>query len=126
MLNTPLIEDTLCHITSYPELHNQTFFYEQTEFGLTACYAGRALLLAGYEASLSNRVGSLSSMAIHPITGERLNVFYEAQQVLGLDRSWAQNLFTPVNTRHMIERKVKDLLNESPMERYYELVSERA
>ena len=126
MVNAALLEETLGHIKAYPELHSQSYFYEMTEFGLAACFAARALLLAGYESTLTNRLGSMSSMAIHPETRERVLVFYEAQKVLGLDREWAENLFTPINTRLMLERKVKDLLNGSSLEKYYDLVSHRS
>lgn len=123
-MNAALIEETMAHIRSHPELHSQSYFYEMTEFGVAACFAARALLLAGYESTL-NRPGSMSSMAIHPITRERVLVFYEAQKVLGLSREWAENLFSPINTRLMLEQKVKDLLNGSSLERYHDLVPDR-
>lgn len=127
MINRPLLEDTLAHICGLPELHSQSFFYEVNEYGLAACYAGRSLLLSGYEAALTSvREGATSCLAIEPYTRERVNVWEEAREVLGIDRQWATNLFTPVNTRYMLERKVKDLLNGSPLDRYYELLSERS
>src|SRR6478752_3264506 len=112
MVNTALLESTLDHIKSYPELHNQGIIFQVNEFGLSACFAGRALLLAGYKAALLMREGAFSGMARHPVTGEIVLAWDEAKGVLGLTDQQARDLFAPVNTRSALELKAKDLLNE--------------
>lgn len=121
MVNDALLEDTMLHIRTYPELHNPTYFFEATDFGLAACFAGRALLLIGYEPELN--LANIGNMVRRPEGGKRVPAWSEAKDILRLDERQAMNLFTPVNTAHMLERKVKDLLNGSPLDTYYELVS---
>ena len=123
MVNVDLLERTLSHISDFPELHNQTGFYEVNEFGVAACFAARALLLAGYTAAFAfYEIGDTTSLAQHPVTKHLVPAWYEAQEVLGLSKEQAANLFRSSNTRQMIELKVKDLINGSPLERYSDLL----
>jgi len=126
MVDASLLEETLSHIRDNPELHDQSYCYSVNEFGLVACFAGRSLLLRGYDADLPMNLGACGSMATRPETNHRVGVLGEAQEILGLDHHWAVNLFTPLNTRNMLERKVKDLLSGSSMDTYYELLSVRS
>lgn len=121
MINATLLEETATHIRSFPELHSQSYFFEQTEFGIAACFAGRALLLSGYTPEFN--LPNIGNVAWHPRTCELVPAWGEARTVLGLSMEQAHNLFTPINNSRMIDRKVKDLLNGSPLDTYYELVS---
>lgn len=120
-MDAALLEDTMLHIRSYPELHNQSYYYEQSDYGLCACFAGRALLLAGYSPVMT--YGIRGCIAAHPTNGTFVNVWTEARERLGIEDKWAANLFTPQNTRRMLDLKVKDLLNGSPLRTYRELLS---
>lgn len=120
MVNSSLLDNTIHHIRCNPELHNQMFFYEVSDFGMTACFAGRALLLAGYKPVMTHYPRGCK--AEDPHTGAFVKVCETARDVLGLDDQWAVNLFRPDNTREMLELKVKDLLNGSPLDRYHELL----
>lgn len=114
MINTLLLESTLDHIKSYPELHHQWGYFEVNEFGLAACFAARSLLISGYEAMIGQKVGSKSCLAQHPRTGETVGVWPEAQKRLRLNNETAKRLFTATNTRESIEQTIKDLLNTAP------------
>ena len=127
MVNASLLEETMAHIRSYPELHHQYGYYEVNEFGLAACFAARSLLIAGYTPLINTeRVGAVSCLVSHPDTKVTLGVWDEARDVLGLTGDWAKNLFTSTNTRKMLEQKVKDVINGSPLDRYHELIPSRA
>lgn len=119
MINAQLLESTISHIRDFPELHAQSGFYSVNEFGVAACFAGRSLLLAGYEAALPLRLGATSSLAKHPTAGI-VNVWDEARIVLGIGRLSAATLFSATNTRRDLEHYVKDILNG---ERCNDLVS---
>ena len=115
-----LLEETMLHIRTFPELHNQSFFFERTDLGLRACFAGRACLLSGLEVVL-NPLGWGGSV-IHQILLQ--SAFTVARDLLGLTHDQARNLFTPLNTTHMLELKVKDLVNGSPLRTYNECLPE--
>jgi len=122
MVNVQLLGQAMTHIIKHPELHHQTGCYEVNEFGVAACLAGRTLLLAGYEPMLPMIDGARSSLAQNPRTHEIVSVWNEARDILGLAREQASNLFAPSNTRLMLEKKVNDLLKQSPLERYSDLI----
>jgi len=48
MINAKLLQDTLVHIKEHPEQHDQRHWGVMTACGTTFCFAGTALLLAGY------------------------------------------------------------------------------
>ena len=121
MINVQLLERTLAHIVAFPELHHQTGFFEVNEFGVSACFAGRSLLLSGYKHLLPEREGARGCIVQHPETKETVAVWHEARKILGLSKEQASSLFSSINTRHMLECKVKELLNQS--DRYCDLVS---
>jgi hypothetical protein len=116
-----LLEETMLHIRTYPELHNQSYFFEQAELGLAACFAGRACLLAGLEVVLHGFDG-VGGSVVH--NGLLKSAFPAARDLLGLTHDQARNLFTPLNTTHMLELKVKDLVNGSPLRTYNEYLPE--
>lgn len=120
MVNASLLEGTISHIRDFPELHSQSFYYERNEFGLAACFAGRALILAGY-----TPIATMGT-ALRPYDKAVVGVWPEAREVLGINERWASNLFSPRNNRRMLELKVKDILNGSPLDRYHELLSDWA
>jgi len=115
-----LLEETMLHIRTYPELHNQSFFFEKTELGLAACFAGRACLLAGLDVVL-HAFGVGGSVVYND---QSQSAFTAAQDLLGLSHNEARNLFTPLNTTQMLELKVKDLVNGSPLRTYNEYLPE--
>ena len=115
-----LLEETMLHIRTFPELHNQSFFFERTELGLCACFAGRACLLSGLQVVLA-RPGMGGSVVYR---GLPQSAFPVARDLLGLTHDQARNLFTPLNTTQMLELKVKDLVNGSPLRTYNEYLPE--
>lgn len=46
-LNVELFDETLQHVIDYPEEHDQGVWRKVSSCGTTACFAGRALILAG-------------------------------------------------------------------------------
>jgi hypothetical protein len=117
-----LLEETMLHIRTYPELHNQSVFFEKTELGLAACFAGRACLLAGLDVVL-HAFGVGGSVVYND---QSQSAFTAARDLLGLTHDQARNLFTPLNTTQMLEWKVKDLVNGLPLQTYRECVLEPA
>lgn len=118
--NYSLLENTMVHIRSNPELHNQASFFERGELGMTACFAGRALLLAGYQPVMATD----NSAAVYMPDGTIELAWIAAQKLLGLTYEQASNLFTPANTSHMLELMVKDVLNGAPLKDYGEYLSD--
>lgn len=118
MCNDTLLEAGITHIRDHPELHNQRHFFEQTDLGIAACYAGRLCLLAGLQPMFWGDVGATIVLS----SGFLESAWNAARDVAGLDDAWASNLFTPLNTRQMLDLKVKDLLNGAPINFYPELL----
>ena len=119
MVNSALLESTLNHIRDFPELHDQAWFFTQTEAGLCACYAGRACLLAGLQPVMEDSYwGRLTSARVWMADGTQ-SARLTARDLLGLDTERANNLFMPYNTYQLLELKVKDILNGDPEVRSY-------
>jgi len=108
MVNVELLERTMTQIRDHPELHQQDFWFTETDCGTAACFAGWACLLSGMR-QCSNDT-SVSSSAVETPYGVDA-VSQAARKLLGLTEEQSRVLFGPGNTESILEAMVKDLVN---------------
>lgn len=85
MVNVDLIHRTLDRIEASPEEWHQQFFAHRTPCGTTMCFAGHALIEAGY---------TLNGERFYTPTGQVVRCTeVEAETVLGLDLCQSHPLF---------------------------------
>lgn len=126
MRNIPLLVEVMAHIRLYPELHNQTWFFSETDCGTASCFGGWALTLSGHF-PLQER--ECFGASVCTPEGHRRASWSAAQAVLGLTAAEAMVLFAPGNTRAMLDRMVEDLINGNDIARiwdYHDRVPQRA
>lgn len=102
MRNVALIELVMQQIKDHPELHDQGPFFSENECGTAACFGGWACLLSGYN-HIDGMVLSPSGFISAPAK--------VAMNLLGITFPEATTLFSPANSRGMLELMVKDLVN---------------
>lgn len=113
MTNIALLETVLTHIQDHPETHDQTEWL----CGTSACFAGWAALLSGYQ-------------KVHPMTATYVvksgedyapdHVREVAERLLDLSPSDSDVLFSATNTAEDLSLMVKDLSNgERLLDRWY-------
>jgi hypothetical protein len=110
--NIELLETTLQFINDHEDKHDQNVWFRLDDnrgkavtktCETAACFAGWACLLSGYK-----HYGSY----IYTWRGVRLGDVYQiATRLLGLEEWEAFRLFNSDNTRPMLARMVKDLVN---------------
>lgn len=99
--NVELLEKTMQHIMDHPDKHDQADYW--TACGTPSCFAGWALHFAGLSQEQVWRIGATRRVAA---------------AVLGLTEQETLVLFSPLNTRPMLQLMVKDLINGDAMKFY--------
>lgn len=102
--NVDLLRKTMDQIREHPELHDQDWFVSYNDCGTAHCFGGWALAL----------------------TGRVRFTWRDARQVLGLNAEQALTLFSPANTRSILEQMVEDLSTTGDLrspEAYHDYVS---
>lgn len=119
--NVELLEQTMQVIKDTPELHRQGYWGTKTDCGTAMCFAGWAVTLEGwvfqfgdYESTDPNE-RSLSSFVVKGDDQIGRHVPEVARALLGLENHEAETLFDAINTPEMLERMVKDLVNDEPL-----------
>lgn len=107
MPNVPLMQDVIRHIATYPELHNQDWFFQPTDCGTAMCFAGWACYLSGMDRVSPDSPEDFTVETPTGISGP----WDAAQDVLGISTQEAYRLFSGINTRSMLEAMVKDFTN---------------
>jgi hypothetical protein len=95
-------------IRNHPELHNQEHFFTETDCGTASCFGGWACALAGYNPEPHS--WGVSATVIAP-GGAREDAWNAAARLLGLSKQEAFILFSPANSRRVLELMVEDLVN---------------
>lgn len=130
MANVAKLEETLDYIRMNREQHNQRGWALKTECGTTMCFAGWAVVLAGYEFIWSGTPAIFSEPGATPVEvaeehAERcivpgvdspIRVYPLALLLLDLDTNQADALFFQAKTFDDVERTVKDLINEQSLD----------
>jgi hypothetical protein len=97
------------HIRAHPEEHGQAYWI----CGTTACIAGRATLLAGYEPVYvyadGYAYGTVEEVR-NPDTGEELCVWAAAEQLMQLTYTEAARLFGPDNELADLEQITEPII----------------
>jgi hypothetical protein len=129
MPNIELLQKTLAHIEAHPETWDQELWVN--DCGTTACFAGHAVQLAGYELIsytdyLSSEIEFTDYVEMdslpEDITAQlnndypRVHVQDVARIVLGLSPGQAANLFRTFNTMPDLRRLVAELCAGGPAE----------
>lgn len=86
MVNVDLIHRTLDRIEAEPDRWSQEYFANKTPCGTTMCFAGHALIKAGYTLDGETFFGPKTGWTV-PCVGEA------AGHVLGLNRQQSDSLF---------------------------------
>lgn len=107
MRNIPLLEATMEHITRFPELHRQDWYFQEVPCGTACCFAGRACILGGLKLKAPN--ATMSSQVY--MNGKLVYADWAAEKLLGLSHREAAHLFCGQNTRAMLRLMVDDLVN---------------
>jgi hypothetical protein len=105
--NIAALEQTMQYIKDHPEQHNQEVYFQQTECGTAACFAGWTCILAGHEL-IKDDVGLVWCLCRND---EPIWIVTVAQNILGLTRDEAAKLFYCDNSIETLELMVKDLVN---------------
>ena len=96
--NLDLMRAVREQITKHPETHDQTSWGERTECGTTHCIAGWACALNGdallWESDDEDDDGRrLETASMLDIEDGWITIPERAQEILGLDNAWANQLF---------------------------------
>lgn len=112
-LNVPLLDSVMKQITEFPELHDQGWFFTDTDCGTACCFAGWACVLAGYEPDMA--WGDNRGAGVNSPDGVK-GAWEVAQELLGLTDDQALVLFGPCNTRGMLDAMVQDLIHSNQLQ----------
>jgi len=99
MVNVPLLQKVLDHITAHPEEWRQSDWASKSACGTAYCVAGHAVVMSGYTASFSSKNWATGFCVKD---GRRGHIDTVAREVLGLDLWQAQDLFHGRNTMQEI------------------------
>lgn len=102
--NLDLLDAVVAHIEAHPEQHNQGEWI----CGTAACVAGRTVLMSGWKPVYFN-LPALDTVSVEK-DGQERGVRGLAQELLGLDRDTANELFWATNTVDDI-RRIRDELH---------------
>lgn len=106
-LNVPLLDSVMKKITEFPELHDQGSVFTETDCGTACCFAGWACVLSGYEPAMD---ATGSGREVKAPNGFQ-PAFGLAQYLLGLNLDQALTLFSPSNSRAVLDAMVQDLIH---------------
>lgn len=105
--NVELLERVMQHITDHPEQHDQVAWLN--ECGTAACFAGWACLLSGWQPVVTYNPDDTRVMSPDTLTEDFVSD--RAGKLLGLTHREMNYLFHGANTRDVLQRMVKDLVN---------------
>ncbi len=93
-----LLKETYQYIVDHPEEHNQQVWVSRTDkCGTVCCFAGHAVLIAGYKVDRCNRVSEMN-----------MHVMDAAQKLLGLTDHQVDQLFLYADDIHDIKNLLED------------------
>ena len=113
MANVEKLEAVLDYIRQHPEEHDQGTWAETNACGTTLCFAGTAVVLAGYRVAWKEW-DTEAYLCLPP--GDEADEFERidevAKRILDLDDYQAKRLLLNSETFDDVERVVKDIINE--------------
>jgi hypothetical protein len=104
MVNAPLMFKTLDYIHEHPEAWDQGEWAARSHCGTTACFAGTAVILAGYDFDFC-----YTDVDATDVLTNGLSIREVARIELGLSYPEANQLFYGGNTLHDIEDLVAQI-----------------
>jgi hypothetical protein len=95
MTDVARLRKTLEFIHAHPEEHNQQYWAVKRSCGTTMCLGGTVVHQAGYKLQWQQVSSNMkaATMAVHPATGEIVNIEDEAADLLRIDHDDVQMLF---------------------------------
>jgi hypothetical protein len=117
MADVAKLEAVLDYIRMHPEEHHQDYWARRTDRGTTLCFAGTAVVLAGYQLDWTygpDTTERCVTSAGGPLSLARAAfISVVAARELGLTPEQAAALFSPADNLDDLERIVKDIANEA-------------
>jgi hypothetical protein len=117
MADVAKLEAVLDYIRMHPEEHDQGDWARRTDCGTTLCFAGTAVVLAGYQLDWTNhsdRTGRCVTSAGDPLSlAGTASISAVAARELCLAPEQVEALFWAADSLDDLERIVKDIANEA-------------
>lgn len=103
-VNHKLLDDVLFHIKQHPEEWYQPSYFERTDCGTAACFAGTACLMTGWEPFFES-----VNYRTTPFVKRGRGIYTAADAAtleLGIDWATAGHLFSAFNSLERLEKLV--------------------